>query len=466
MSNGLFIGDKDPVEIRVGSRKATSVYYSGDNVPEGAILHISAKGLTTAGIAQSGGVTDLSGNGNNGTAYGGVEVVNDSEMGECFSFDGVDDYIRTGSNIDMPRDITFVVTVKLDKITSSAIFSNIKNVNNSWTGTDLFAYDSKFNFEDRPYKYNIPSDTIQTGIKYHVAITSNSVENKSKMFINGELVKTATKTFTGYSNFSRLTIGADSNNSNRVKGLISEVKIFPYALTSEQVQALYRGIKKVWSNVPQNPVLHISAKGLTTAGIAQSGGVTDLSGNGNNGTAYGGVEVVNDDEMGECFEAHGSGSGNIMIFGQKTLPTTCTLHGRIKLNKFNDYAGIVSWRDATHGIILTIETSTGKAYIGDRLSSGSWSLHSPKAIPLNTWVTLTGVFGENGSILYIDGVPVATTSNKIVSSGNSPLYVIGRINPNHNTRIDIPNGLISEVKIFPYALTAHEVMKLYRASRR
>ena len=68
MSNGLFIGDKDPVEIRVGSRKATSVYYSGDNVPQNPVLHISAKGLTTEGIAQSGGVIDLSGNGNNGTA--------------------------------------------------------------------------------------------------------------------------------------------------------------------------------------------------------------------------------------------------------------------------------------------------------------------------------------------------------------------------------------------------------------
>lgn len=65
-------------------------------VPTGSILSLSAKNCTAASIAEVNGVKDVSGNGNHGQAFGGVEVV-DSEMGKAFQFDGVDDYIIDNS---------------------------------------------------------------------------------------------------------------------------------------------------------------------------------------------------------------------------------------------------------------------------------------------------------------------------------------------------------------------------------
>ena len=61
-------------------------------MPSGALLSLTAKNCTTASIAEVGGVKDVSGNGNHGRAYGGVEVVV-SEMGKAFQFDGANDYV-------------------------------------------------------------------------------------------------------------------------------------------------------------------------------------------------------------------------------------------------------------------------------------------------------------------------------------------------------------------------------------
>lgn len=52
-------------------------------MPTGALLSLSAKNCTTTSIAEVNGVKDVSGNGNHGQAFGGVEVV-DSEMGKAF----------------------------------------------------------------------------------------------------------------------------------------------------------------------------------------------------------------------------------------------------------------------------------------------------------------------------------------------------------------------------------------------
>ena len=54
------------------------------------ILQLSALNCTTASIAQTDGVIDISGNSNNGSAYGGTEVFYDEDIGECFKFGGVD----------------------------------------------------------------------------------------------------------------------------------------------------------------------------------------------------------------------------------------------------------------------------------------------------------------------------------------------------------------------------------------
>ncbi|GAB1351314.1 hypothetical protein MASR1M12_00440 [Erysipelotrichia bacterium] len=58
----------------------------------GAVAAWSAKGCTTASIAEAGGVVDTTGNGNNGQAFGGVTVI-DNEVGKAFSFDGNNGYI-------------------------------------------------------------------------------------------------------------------------------------------------------------------------------------------------------------------------------------------------------------------------------------------------------------------------------------------------------------------------------------
>lgn len=62
------------------------------SIPAGAVGEWSAKGSTTAGIALTGGVKDISGYGRNGTADGASIV--SSDKGNVFSFDGINDTIQ------------------------------------------------------------------------------------------------------------------------------------------------------------------------------------------------------------------------------------------------------------------------------------------------------------------------------------------------------------------------------------
>ena len=479
MSNGLFIGDKDPIEIRVGNRKALSVYYSGDNVPQNPVLHISAKGLTTAGIAQNKGVIDLSGNGNHGTAHGGVGVVNDSEMGECFSFDGVDDYIILPTNVysSSLSQLTVSLYVKIGSNNNASSFIINKRSQSSNYQWQLVLPDANQAnlqwtlWQDSGSGSRVRKDSKLSNLElnkwYHAVITFDNTSLTYCFYLDGILADSGYLSNPINMSNDIMTIGCLSGgNYYFFKGKINEVKIFPYALTAEQVQALYRGIKKVWSNVPEGAILHLNAKGLTTAGIAQSDGVVDLSGNGNNGTAYGGVEVVNDSEMGECFSFDGV-DDYIQRTGQIRYGNQYSFCFTIKPSIINP-SSIAHLFDRR----MSESAETGRIYIN---SNGkicfymNYNQYGNCNITSNTSLRADNVYhiaislANNHAGIYINGqLDAETTSCQISDSSTRPY----RIGTNWNNSGYRYNGLISDIRIYPRALTAHEVRKLYLASRR
>lgn len=453
------------------------------------ILNINAWGSTTASIAEEDGVIDISGEDNHGQAFGGVTVVKDKVMGKCFYFDRSDStdlgclsfinhanlfYGMTKLSLTFTFKATSLEPVETNTYAVPFLIHSNTGAENTLFGSFAIWPDGHFatrlslHTTTNPPEFTGSVGTFETNKEYCLILTSDFTINKTVVYLNGVkigecqsgigTIENPITTFNFGSHFS-----SASYKNYRFKGLIKDFRIFDKVLTPEEVQVIYKQslVTPYINSNMYDPILNLDADYSTTASIAEENGVVDVSGNQNNGQAYGGVSIVNDNTFGNVFDSDGT-NDTYMYAGDVQLPTEATLHCKVKLRAYSDYSGLISWRDVSHGIILTIRGSDGLAYIGDRKSNAIWTLDSSSAIPLDTWVDLTGVFSKNGSTIYINGVKDTECSDIIVSTGLSPLYIIGRVQS--NGVYDIPDGQITDIKIFDRALTAEEVYNVYQQS--
>ncbi|AJM92200.1 LamG domain-containing protein [Nitrosopumilus piranensis] len=102
----------------------------------------------------------------------------------------------------------------------------------------------RFEIDDGSSNNHVISTTTITDDEwYHVTVTYDGSSNQSgmKIYINGSLDATGIgNTIVGFLNNNVVVIGDDDNGSNRFKGDLDDIRIYDYALTSDQVQDLYR----------------------------------------------------------------------------------------------------------------------------------------------------------------------------------------------------------------------------------
>ena len=83
--------------------------------------------------------------------------------------------------------------------------------------------------------------TLSNNVWYHIATTFSSVDNEVKIYINGSLDSTHSKTDLISSNNEELRIGTGYNLLNYFDGDIDEVAIWNRALDATDVQRIYNG---------------------------------------------------------------------------------------------------------------------------------------------------------------------------------------------------------------------------------
>lgn len=214
----------------------TTIYDSSSNGLNGT-LALGSSGTTSSGTCTT-----------SGAWYNGAEGKRNASM----DFDGTDDYIWVADDpkLDITSSITLSAWVKPDSITSCCDFIvNKDDVSSQRSYTMFFAANSKLSsyfFKSDSTAYQVDSDNniVSTGVWSHVAVTYDANAAVAQYYVNGKPVKTNVITSVSgpiQATTSNLWIGRRNYSASYYpfEGQIDDVKVFGYALTSNQMQQLF-----------------------------------------------------------------------------------------------------------------------------------------------------------------------------------------------------------------------------------
>lgn len=184
-----------------------------------------------------GGLTDLSGNGNNGSFVGGASISGNKYVLSS-SGDGIT--IADANSLDVSPAMTISLWIRMDVQASKQIFSK-------WTGSPSWNFQTQAT--SRPQfqytsdgtggtfgQWTASATPTLTGSLRHIVVASNA--GVSKFYINGTLTATTAPTLrtTFFSGTAAISIGIETTSFT---GDVADVRVIPSELNSTQVLTLY-----------------------------------------------------------------------------------------------------------------------------------------------------------------------------------------------------------------------------------
>ena len=211
-----------------------------------------------------GNALDASGNGNNGTEYGGLKY-KQGIKGDSASFDGIDDYIRVPSNPSLnPVDqLSISFWVKVEGFTN--VWSPIVHKGGPWLSgssnreytvwlrdTSLFHLTSAG--DNSSQYYTFACCAMLDHWTHYVGIIDRQ-NHRMRVYVNGVLKVDANDPYSTFNNNSEdLLIGWTEEVNpaySPFKGQIDELRIYNRALTEDEVKELYK-------EFPTPPVIYFN----------------------------------------------------------------------------------------------------------------------------------------------------------------------------------------------------------------
>lgn len=193
---------------------------------------------------------DLSGNGNDGTLKGGVQWTKDGKVGNALSFDGVDDYVSLGPQLNgLKKPKTYELWIKPSILNSKGLglYSIAKDGDNRWyidlvggAGDEIRIF-GKVGGKEISQIRTVP--IIQLDVWQHVAVVEDAANDAYKFYVNGELLELTNETggpidFTDMPDDSESVIGGRRDPMGLIHfgGIIDEVAIYTRALTQAEIK--------------------------------------------------------------------------------------------------------------------------------------------------------------------------------------------------------------------------------------
>jgi hypothetical protein len=421
---------------------------------------------------------DSSGNGNTGTLGTGTAAPTWStgKYGGALNFDGSNDYVYASDSdslITGGDQLTISVWFKADSLPgpgqSVALVEHEDTGNCSYklwlgnfdsAGTQLFVSvrnTSDTNFE----RESTTTESFSTGIWYHVVGVLPGAGSKLKTYINAvDKSGWDNGVFSGTLKNAdwHLNIGAAYSGGGFFDGQLDDVKIYNYARTQSQiVQDMNAGHPAPGGQIGSALAEWHFDEGYGTT--ANNSGFGGSSLNGTLGTGNSAPAWSLSGKYGKALSFDGSNdyvyTSNAAIIASNTVTYTSVSWG----GWFNPSTGVATKTLVHKGNEFKLTTDAdSKANCAIYSSSWQTAAVSSSALPLSTWSHVLCTYDGANIYVYVNGRQSGTTpaqTGAIISINSTPLN-IGR-EPSTNYY----QGLIDEVKIYPYALTSDDVKLEY-----
>ena len=425
---------------------------------------------------------DTSGQGNDGVFVNQSTSPNWNligKKGSCLEFDGGDDYVAVpyDSTLNITDDITIVIWIKRAGGIGNYQSMVAKTNESVWNYDLLFEEgnnDLQFYSGDTSPTYVEASGTISDiNSWHHIAVTRNS--STVNFYIDGSASGGGTMSGSFGSNTYQVNIGNDAAHFN---GLIDDVKIYNYARTPAQIAWDYNRGKPIayWrfdecsggtiydqsrrckdSGDCNNGTLHLGTSGTTATGTCASSS-NSFWYNGRNGKinsagSFDGTDdwvVVPDPGANSIFD----------------ITDEITISAWVKKVSNTGWDAIVTKADSGANIVNYSLSGYGDEIDFSYYSSGTWQTMQTTSANLQTgtWYHILVTYSDSANsidiyvnmVLQPEKVIYGNPENSSMIANNEDVHI------GNSKAHDSPNdGLIDEVKIWNYALTAEQIKMEY-----
>jgi hypothetical protein len=407
----------------------------------------------------SGEVADSSGNGNDGTVSGGA-TTGDGQVCRAGFFDGNDDYITipNASALQVAGDLTISVWIYPTNIAGGGRQSIVfKHYNNEYElimepNGQISFYHGDGSWEE----IQEPTCIVTENTWNHVVVTRTMSDKKIRFYLNGVYQGFDDFTDTPVASNNPVLIGRRGSTSYYFEGRIDEVQIFNEALSPFHVHSLYTASRTCRDCLP-DPVAAWYLDECSWDGTI--GEVADSSGNGLEGTAYGGATTVSGQV---CRAGQFDGVDDYVDFGDDPRLDFGTGDFTIALWKkgYTHTGRLVAKREAGSSVLgyeLVDRNNRISVLIGD----GTTYYHQDVGqtnINDNQWHHYALVWDASSEVVtvYLDGAQDGTaTYSGIGNIDNSANLYLGRW-----TSGQYYQGVIDEVHIYDEALEGSDIQVL------
>ncbi|HHE76850.1 MAG TPA: LamG domain-containing protein [Candidatus Parcubacteria bacterium] len=222
----------------IGARRLKLNTSLTNKLTDGLVGYWSFDGPTINGNT----VQDLSGNGNNGTIHGATPTI--GKVGQALSFDGVDDYVDCGN--DESLNITDKLTIEMwlhPGAWGTRDFIN-RGIYEEY-GYYFFVTSSgivggRLNAPDQVAAAS-STKTLPINAWTHLVIVLDNIDRKVRYYFDGSFDVERDIPFSWTSEpTAKLFIGSRRGTGYYFNGLIDEVRIYNRALSTDEIEELYK----------------------------------------------------------------------------------------------------------------------------------------------------------------------------------------------------------------------------------
>ena len=433
---------------------------------------------TFDGRDMSNGVAlDRTANGNNGNL---INISTSTfyapgKLGQGFNFDGVNDYV-TASTGTVGNNFTYSFWIKPNNLSSAPVIlagttaANASAIRFCRIGGNG-AGKVNCSVDGTSGGSAVTTTVLKTGTFYHVAYVVTG--NVQQIFLNGVNEGSATETSNTSGSF--LCIGDGCNTGLYFSGVLDDVRIYNYALSTSTIAELYAmGNNKLnTSSKAFNTPLRQGLTAWWTMDGQDTNWTSDTETDQATGAAASKLRMLNfstttspvPGRIGQALAFNGANT-NMNTTGPFTnFMSTAT--GTMSVWFYANSGNVTGCSNGQMSALITDSDNTGlggDAYMGydgtnvcAGANDGSFRTVS-SAVPLNAWTHVVWMHKNGVLSLWKNGTFVGATALANITDLSTSVY-LGRSyqSPSHS----FFNGYLDDVRIYSTALSTSSIQQLY-----